>query len=196
MLIKIYCSGSIPKGSGDRLKLCWTDAEKEELAKALQPIAVRYLNPDDPLHDLSDTAALFGRDLYQVQLADFVVVDARERRGIGIGIEMLASRILGTPLVVVAPKNTHYRMDELHYRGSKVNNYIHPHMNILADTVVDSFALAGEWIKAYLDRPVEVKNSRVIFEAIETYKVNMLPKDQPMLEVYKELQKVGNGQHS
>jgi hypothetical protein len=188
MSICIYCSGGIQKGAADNAKLCWTVAEKSTLANALYPIEVRFLNPDDPVANMTDTEALFGRDLYQVQIADFVVVDARERRGIGIGIEMLASRIMDTPLVVVAPSNTHYRKDELTYRGSTVNNYIHPHLRHLADVVVENFDLAGRWIKGYLDCPTKLKTHSVLYDAIEAYRTNLLPVDSPMLEIDKELE--------
>ena len=188
MSICIYCSGSIQKGAADNGKLCWTAAEKSILADALKPVDVRFLNPDDPLADMSDTAALFGRDLYQVQIADFVVVDARERRGIGIGIEMLASRMLDTPLVVVAPTNTHYRKDELTYRGTTVNDYIHPHLRHLADVVVENFESAGRWIREYLDCPTKPKTHSVLYEAIEAYRTNLLPIDSHMQEIYKELE--------
>jgi hypothetical protein len=188
MTISIYCSGSIQKGTSDNLKLCWTVAEKSILADALKPLDVRFLNPDDPLSDMTDTAALFGRDLYQVQVADFVVVDARERRGIGIGIEMLASRMLDTPLVVVAPSNTHYRRDELTYRGTTVNDYIHPHLRHLADVVVENFESAGRWIKGYLDCPIQLKTHSVLYEAIEAYRANLLPIDPEMLAIYKEFE--------
>jgi len=193
MVISIYCSGSIQKGVSDNSKIVWSEKDKTILAASLAPIEVRFLNPDDPLVCPEDTTALFGRDLYQVQIADFVVVDARERRGIGIGIEMLASRMLGTPLVVVAPENSHYRKDELNYRGATVSNYIHPHLCILADAVVDSFDSAGYWVKDYLQSPSRVKNGDVLFEAIEAYRSNLLPKDDPMLRVHQEMEKLRNG---
>ena len=190
MRICIYCSGSIKKGPTENGKLCWTAVEKSILSEALTPIEVRFLNPDDPLVDMSDPAALFGRDLYQMQLADFVVVDARERRGIGIGIEMLASKMLETPLIVVAPTNTHYRKDQLSYRGSTVQNYIHPHLRQLADVVVENFEAAGEWIKEYLNCPIKPKTHSVLFEAIEVYRNNLLPRDSHMRDVDKELELV------
>ncbi len=192
MLVTIYCSGSIQKGTSDGdKKLYWTDAERNVLAEAAHPIGVRFLNPDDPAENLSDSIALFGRDMYHVQFADFVVVDARERRGIGIGIEMAVSKIVGTPLVVVAPKDTYYRRNKLDYRGSKVNNYVHPHLYGLADVIVDNFAIAGTWIKQYVDNPTKLRGTEAIFEAIDSYKRTMLPNDQPTLEVLLELEIVG-----
>lgn len=192
MLVTVYCSGSIQKGSSDKgKKLYWSDVERNTLAEAAHPLQVRFLNPDDPAEDLSDTLALFGRDMYQVQFADFIVVDARERRGIGIGIEMVASKVFGTPLIVVSPIDTHYRKSKVDYRGSSVNDYIHPHLYGLADVIVDDFDAAGAWMKRYMEHPTKTKGTDALFNAIEEYKTRMLPNDPPMLEILREVELVG-----
>ncbi len=179
MRVKIYCSGSIIKGKADAKKLCWTDRERNELRDAASPIEIDFLNPDDPMSDLGNTEALFGRDMYQVQIADFVVVDARERRGIGIGIEIMASRVFGTPLLAVAPRGSYYRMGRVEYRGSVVEDYVHPHLASLADAIVGSFAEAGAWIAENdgraLAKPIEHLES-----CIKRYTDELLPSDAPM----------------
>lgn len=187
MIIIVYCSGSIQKGPQDRSKLCWSDNERLELARGAQPHEVRFLNPDDPVSDLSDTAAVFGRDMYQVQCAEAVVVDARERRGIGIGVEMMAARLFGSKLVAVAPRNSYYRRDSLAYRGSAVQQYLHPHVAILCDVVVDTFEDAGRWLAAHAgDRSEGTAN---INAAISAYKERLLPADRPMLELQSMLER-------
>jgi hypothetical protein len=124
---------------------------------------------------------VFGRDMYQVQCADAVIVDARERRGIGIGVEMLASRVLGTKLVAVAPRNTYYRQDSLTFRGSTVSDYVHPHLTILCDAVVDTFEDAGRWLAAHVgDAP---GGTSEVHAAIAAYRERLLPTDQPMLDL-------------
>ncbi|MBW4545924.1 MAG: hypothetical protein KME25_15970 [Symplocastrum torsivum CPER-KK1] len=187
MLVTVYCSGSIQKGSADTGKICWTDVERTMVARAALPIEVRFLNPDDPVADLGNVTAVFGRDMYQIQFANFVIVDARQRRGLGIGTEMVISKILSKPLIAVVPPNTNYRKDQLSYRGSEVRDYIHPHLKSLADAVVDDFESAGVWIKNYLATPTSLKTTSVVFDAIETYKVEMLPNDKPMQEIVKEI---------
>lgn len=191
MLATIYCSGSIPKGPGDGKKAVWTDVERDQIAVAAAPVETRFLNPDDPVASLDHAVAMFGRDMYQVQAADFVVVDARERRGIGIGIEMLASRVLGTPLIIVAPHPSHYRQKELLYRGSLVHEYIHPHIAVLADAIVDSFQAAGLWIREFYANPVRVKTADAVYDAIETYKRDVLHLDEPMIQLMLELEEIG-----
>lgn len=194
MLVTIYCSGSIQKGTPDPNKLCWTDTERKILAEAAQPQQVRFLNPDDPVTDPNNTLGLFGRDMYQVQSADFVVADARQRRGIGIGVEMLAAKLFGTPLVAVAPHNSEYRKDRLTYRGVTVDNYVHFHLASVADIIVDDFAAAGEWIRDYDLSSPATKTKQVVFDAIAEYETNLLPKDGPMLAVLEELRQVSREQ--
>lgn len=191
VLVTVYCSGSIPKGPTDTRRAVWTDAERAEIAQSALPIDIRFLRPDDPVAGLDDAVAMFGRDMYQVQIADFVVVDARDRRGIGIGVEMLASRLLGTSLIIVAPRDSHYRRDELQYRGGTVSDYIHPHIRALADTVVESFAMAGEWIREFCSSPRQVKDIGAVYEAISAYKRDVLHLDQPMVQLMLELEEIG-----
>jgi hypothetical protein len=135
--------------------------------------------------------AMFGRDMYQVQAADFVVVDARARRGIGIGIEILASRVFCRPLIVVAPPDSHYRQKDLQFRGGIVQDYVHPHIAVLADAIVDDFAQAGLWIKDFFTNPKHIKCTDDIQAAIDAYKHRALHRDAPMLQLKLELEVSG-----
>lgn len=186
-IVTVYCSGSIMKGKTDSKKLCWTDTEKVQVTQGAMPIQVRFLNPDDPSNNLHDEEAMFGRDMYQVQFADFVVVDARQRRGIGIGIEMIASRLLRTHLIVVAPRNTYYRQDRAEYRGGTVENYVHPHVALLADFIVDDFVSAGKTICHVLDKGVVPKDAQTVLSSIEAYKKRALKDDEPMKQIIASL---------
>ena len=189
MQFVVYCSGSIQKGATDTRKLCWTDRERAAVAAGASPAVIQFLNPDDPAADLSDTAGLFGRDMYQVKTADAVIVDARERRGIGIGIEMLASRIFGSLLVAVVPHETYYRMGNVSYRGSTVADYVHPHLAILADGIVETFEEAGAWLRDRKSARTQPKGVEAVHEAITAYRDRMLPHDEPMLDILRHLEK-------
>lgn len=171
MAIKIFCSGGIKKGDTDSKKLCWGDTEKEAILKNISSLyTVEFLNPDDPITDLSNSIVSFGRDMYQVQLADFVVVDARERRGVGVGTEMVCAKLQNKPLLVVIPCDSHYRKTNLYYRDGLVENYIHPHIESLADAILSSFETVGMWITRFLETPVKIKNIDIINHAIDIYK--------------------------
>jgi hypothetical protein len=189
MTISVYCSGSIAKGASDEKKLCWSDVERLEVAKGAVPADVVFLNPDDPITDPRNTLGQFGRDMYQVMVATAVIVDARERRGIGIGVEMTAAALLGTPIIVVAPPNSKYRADELEYRGVLVHDYVHPHVAALATAVADDFLSAGELLPRLASQKAPEAHHMPdwLDEAITEYRQNVLPGDPPMLEALERL---------
>ncbi|MFI0370831.1 hypothetical protein ACH35V_23420 [Actinomadura sp. 1N219] len=189
MAISVYCSGSITKGAADEKKLCWSDVERREVAKGAQPAEVVFLNPDDPITDPSNTLGQFGRDMYQVMVATAVIVDARERRGIGIGVEMTAAALLGTPIIVVAPRNSRYRADELEYRGVLVHDYVHPHVAALATAVADDFLSAGELLPELAPQKARTAHHMPgwLDKAITEYRDKLLPGDPPMLAALKRL---------
>jgi hypothetical protein len=189
----IYCSGGIAKSTDAEPKLCWADDEKAALRLGADSISVAFLDPAEPLPELSDSAALFGRDMLQIQLADAVVVDARQRRGIGIGIEMLAARSSGTHLVAVVPPNSHYRREDLRLRGGSVADYVHPHLASLCDAVVDSFEEAGRWLRAHGSEPPKGSDREVIEAAIRAYRERLLSSDASMQA--RTLDTLPRGQH-
>ena len=182
MRLSVYCSGSIRKGKGDEKKVCWGEVEKSEVRRGAAPRDIVFLNPDDPITDPSNTLGQFGRDMFQVTVSDAVVVDARERRGLGIGVEMAAAATCGVPVVVVAPRNSKYRSDELCYRGVTVKEYVHPHVAALASHVVDGFFEAG-LVLARLDRreASSMPHPDWLRSAVSEYRDNVMWRDDPML---------------
>lgn len=184
----VYCSGSIIKGASDNGRLCWTDAERTQVASGASPQEIVFLNPDDPITDPGNMLGQFGRDMFQVMTATAVIVDARERRGIGIGVEMAAAATLGTPVIVVAPCNSNYRMDVLEYRGAVVTDYVHPHIASIATEVVDDFGAAGRALAGLPEREGRAGGlPDWLLLAIEEYRKNILSGDKPMLEALARL---------
>ncbi len=168
MIVNIYPSGTIAKGSHESRSL-WTDEERDIIRKAILPHSVRFFNPNATIVDLINTDTIFGSDLYHVKSSDFVIVDGRDRRGIGVGVEMLAAKIYGIPLIAVCPLESHYRRRSIACRGGVIQNYIHPHIIALADIVTFSFGEAGRWISDFLRSPSPVKDISTITRAIEEH---------------------------
>lgn len=186
-LVTVYCSGGIRKGLDDRDKLVWTDAERGELEAGLEGHGVLFLNPEERGDDISNPFTVFGRDHYLVELSDFVVVDARQRRGIGVGIEMLSAKWMAKPLVVIVPPGSHYRRDHLEYMGAAVEGYVHAHLFGLADAIVDDFRSAGQWIRAFLQEPTPPKTMSVITKAIEEYRSTQIERDEQMRAILRSV---------
>lgn len=189
MRLSIYCSGSIKKGKDDQTGPLWGDDERRAVGAGAGTEIV-YLNPDDPIVMPGNVLGQFGRDMFQVLVATAVIVDARARRGLGVGVEMAAAGILGTPVVVVAPRNSKYRMDTLTYRSVTVNDYIHPHVAAIAESVVDDFTAAGRLLPGLAGHRAEVGAKPVwLSSALEEYEKHVLPHDPPMLKALEELQR-------
>jgi len=189
-LFAVYCSGSIKKGPADSGRLVWGDAELGDLAEAADEVGVVFLNPDDPIPGGARALAQFGRDLYQVAIADCVAVDARERRGVGVGVEMAAAAVFGTPVIAIAALNTKYRQDVLEYRGAVVRDYVHPHLDGLVRNLVETFGDAGRSINELARSASDVRKWSPVelFEApLRAYSDEALAGDPPMLEALGRL---------
>lgn len=178
--ITVYCSGGIRKGNRDGDKLCWSTVEREIFRSGARPCRTTFLNPDDPLPDLSDSEAVFGRDMCQVRAADVIVVDARERRGVGIGVEIVAAKFFGKFVVVVAPEDSHYRKAQLAYRGTTVHDYVHPHLAALSDAIVSNFSDAGKWAADAVRSRRVAKGVDTLQAAINAYEKRLLQSDTAM----------------
>jgi hypothetical protein len=187
-LYSVYCSGSIVKDASDRKRLCWSDIERRQVDAGAK-LAVVFLNPDDPIPDPKNTLGQIGRDMYQIMVASAVIVDARERRGIGIGVEIAAAAAMRTPVIVVAPRNTQYRTDTLSYRGVDVVDYVHPHIASLAAAVVDDFTAAGRaLLKVGINEPRRRNVPTWLEPAISEYEQNVLLLDTPMVKALDRLE--------
>lgn len=185
-MISIYCSGSIKKSVEDAKRLCWTDVERQSMQDNCSQSVV-FLNPDDPIVDPGNSLAQFGRDMYQVWVASAVVVDARERRGLGIGVEIAAANAFGTPVIVVAPPDGNYRKPSLEYRGAVVSDYVHPHLASLAYAIVDTFEEAGKVLSQdSFAKAVTRPRPDWLQSALDAYE-GVLPMDQPMVEALARL---------
>lgn len=102
--IAIYLAGSIKKGHEKSDESYWTEEDKIFLKKHLNHYEVSFLNPAFRTDDLSHQRSVFGRDMLQVFSSNIVFVDARDRRGLGVGAEMMWAKVNAIPVVTWAPK--------------------------------------------------------------------------------------------
>jgi hypothetical protein len=96
--------------------------------------------------------------------------------------------MLGTPVIVVVPRNSNYRMDSLEYRGVTVTDYVHPHVAVIASAVVDDFESAGRELAKLADaRTTRPELPAWLARALDEYVQAVLPHDQPMLDAVRRL---------
>lgn len=177
----VYCSGSVAKSGLNEGGLYWSNDERGDFERGLDGIQVEFLRPDDPLASLNDPAAVFGRDIVHIRNADAMVIDARERRGVGVGVEMAIASHFGIPIVAVVPANSHYARDTLSLRGGLAQDYIHPHFAVLCDALVSDFREAGASVARLLDLGAAgggVMDQKLDI-AVERYNNSLLSSDLP-----------------
>jgi hypothetical protein len=182
--IGIYLAGSIKKGHENPKESFWTAEDMALLQKGLSSHEVFFLNPAFRKDNLSDSRSVFGRDMSQVFCSNVVFVDARDRRGLGVGAEMMWAKINQIPVVAWAPKNSHYRKDRTTLLGVPVENFIHPFVESLSDKIVDNLSEGIEWIlKTMSDPKFRAKGIEAINSSMRYYQEEQLPQDLPMKEL-------------
>ena len=121
--LSFYLAGSIQKGHEDNASE-WTTAHIDELKTRLKSYHLCFLNPAHRSDDLTDEKSVFGRDMTQVYLADIVLVDARHRRGLGVGAEMMWAKLHHKPVLIWAPER--YPLSQKKFNAArKVHCRIH-----------------------------------------------------------------------
>jgi hypothetical protein len=176
--ITVYLAGGIKKG--DEKKVCWGEEEKDNFRKVIEREMV-FLDPQKRKDDINDSFSRFGRDMVCVDAADFFILDAREKRGLGVGVEMVVAKMKGIPIISIVPRNSHYRRESVEILGQIREDWIHPFVFSLSDVIVDNFEEAGKWVKEFLDKPKKVKDVSVIEDSMRSYKEKQMHKD--ILEV-------------
>lgn len=183
--IAIYLAGSIKK-EHETNDSYWTDEDMSFLQTHLRPYEVSFLNPAFRSDDLSDQQSVFGRDMLQVFCSDVVFVDARERRGLGVGAEMMWAKLHKLPIVTLAPKNSHYHKNSTSLLGVTVHQWIHPFVESLSDKIVENLQEGALWINQVMKDPsIKIKDLKDIEAAMLHYRTTQLPTDAPMQELLK-----------
>ena len=182
--IAIYLAGSIKKGHENPNESFWAESDIAFLREKLSDYEVSFLNPAFRTDDLSDQHSVFGRDMTQIFCSHVVFVDARDRRGLGVGAEMMWAKVNKIPVVTWAPKNTHYKKDQATILDVDVENFIHPFVDGLSDKVVNDLTEGVDWIRSAISNAqIEVKGIDHIREAMDYYKKKQLHLDAPMKEL-------------
>lgn len=182
--LAIYLAGTIKKEHENPDESFWTEEDMRILSDHLPEYDVSYLNPALRSDDLSDQFSVFGRDMLQVFCSDIIFVDARERRGLGVGAEMMWAKLNKIPVVVWAPQDTHYHKSYATVLGVTVENYVHPFVANLGDAMVRDMVEGAHSIRALRSNlPVGVKGREHIEAAMKHYQATQLEKDEPMQQI-------------
>lgn len=184
--LSIYFAGTIQK-EHEVAESQWTREDFQILQNKLLPHELIFLNPGKRSDDLSDQTSVFGRDMIQVFLADLIFVDARHRRGLGVGAEMMWAKVHAKPVIILAPNETHYRKSNAEVLGNSIEEYVHPFVHSLSDAIVSSVEEGAAWILHWINHEgPEVKDLTSIYEAMRYYQHTQYNHDYPMRELIQE----------
>ena len=182
--ITIYLAGKIQKAHENSNEVYWTQEYQDSIRAALDAYNVFFLDPAVRSDDLSIQKSVFGRDMVQVFSADVVFVDARERRGLGVGAEMMWAKINRIPVVTLAPVESHYHKHNTSLLGVEVTSWIHPFVENLSDKIVESVSDGAMWIEEIMQGGLStIKGPESIQEAMQYYMETQFPFDHPMQEL-------------
>jgi hypothetical protein len=189
--ISIYLAGSIKKGHKRSDGFFWMDDDMAFLKKILLDYEISFLNPAFRSDDLSDQRSVFGRDMTQVFCSDVVFVDARDRRGLGVGAEMMWAKFHKIPIVTLAPKDSHYNKSKTTLLGVAVENWIHPFIESLSDAIVENLSDGAKWIRKFVSTiDPKIKDVKYIQSAMQHYRDSQLTYDEPMKALIMANQKL------
>jgi len=189
--ISIYLAGSIKKGHERTDESFWTEDDMLFLKKILSEYEISFLNPAFRSDDLSDQRSVFGRDMTQVFCSDIVFVDARDRRGLGVGAEMMWAKFHKIPIVTLAPKDSHYNKSKTTLLDVAVENWVHPFVESLSDAIVENLSDGAMWIRKFVSAiDPKIKDVKYIQSAMQHYRDSQLPHDEPMKALIMANQKL------
>lgn len=194
--IAIYLAGRIKKDHEKSDEFFWSEETISQLKMGLNKFDVSFLNPALRTDDLTDQLSVFGRDMLQVFSSDFVFVDARDRRGLGVGAEMMWAKFHKIPVITWAPKNSHYNKELTTILDVVVPNFIHPFVESLSDKIVADLDEGAKWITQTMSDPTyEARGVEFVKGAMQHYKNKQLHLDQPMKELLLANQELSHRIH-
>lgn len=169
---KIYLCGNIKKGIHDNgEKHYWGATEEQQILEFFGPnYSIKLLNPATIGIKRDDSFSNFGADVFLVKNSDYIFVDARNKRGIGVGGEMVIAKYYSIPVVTLCPNETDYRKSYVEdLCGENVHNWIHPFIIGLSDFIADDIQSAINWMINHGKKPQEIKDINVLETALSHF---------------------------
>ena len=195
--IAIYLAGKIQKAHEHPNETYWSETDQKTLRRAFASHQVHFLNPAIRTDDLSDQRSVFGRDMVQVFSADAVFVDARDRRGLGVGAEMMWAKMNKIPVLALSPLGSHYHKSATSLLGVEVESWIHPFVEGLSDVVVETLEQAASWLITILgEKSPDIKGPEWISNAMQYYLETQFVFDKPMYALARESKELETRFHS
>lgn len=150
----IYLSVSINKGGNDKRdpSYFWTVEQEEILKNKINAGEVIIYNPATftiPRHNYEENYKACVKSVIDSNL---VLVDARQKKGIGVGGEMMVAKYENVPVMTISPPNSHYRkLVASTTSPAGESEWIHPFIFGLSTWIVDDLEEACSKINTLID---------------------------------------------
>lgn len=154
---RVFLSGSVKKGDDDRRsdEYFWSEEDEVRL-KNVAGGTIEILNPSTITIPRHLYGKRFVADMEMLLGSDAVVVDARTKKGLGVGAEMAIAKQNHIPVFVLCPIGSEYRGWEMATDGAK-QEWIHPFVSGLADKLFENIEELGKEIKV-LEKRQQITN--------------------------------------
>jgi hypothetical protein len=138
--IFIFLSGSVNKGRHDTRdsEHFWTQEYENFLVETINGGAVVLLNPNNLTVDKFHSQARYEEDVNMLLESDLILVDARTKKGIGIGAEMMLAKLNSIPIFSFCPLNTHYHKVVRDHATGEDKEWVHPFICGLSTKIFDN----------------------------------------------------------
>lgn len=119
MTIKVFLSGSVRKEGDTRSEgNYWRPEDEAHLRSALSTYELDFLDPNDVDIDRSKSIDRFYADIRLILDSDIVLMDARTRKGLGVGAEVMMAKYENIPVLALCPSYSEY------WKGDAVHAFI------------------------------------------------------------------------
>jgi len=136
--LQVYLAGSIQKQHAG-IKTTWDAPRQGELSRLLSD-DITLVNPAGP--SVSSASTAFQDDLRRIDDVDVVLVDATDRRGMGVGVEVCYAKHNGKRIVSIVKPDSYYS-----YHGEMPS-----FVASLSDRIVPDLEGAARCLREYVAR--------------------------------------------
>ena len=153
---KIFVSGGVRKKFRDGQIDCTYWHQKDELFLAKKLVfPCEIFNPDALTVSFFSSEERIREDFRALLTSNCILVDARAKRGIGVGAEIILAKMHKIPIYTLCPKDGHYRV------SSEEREWIHPLIFEFSDAIFESI----DDITSYLNELF--KNEKLCMKQVE-----------------------------
>jgi len=135
--MKIYLAGKVPKQDDEKFE-DWRALYKECIVNSnFSKEKIEFTDPMDKDLDESNFEMVYGHDCSLIRNCDLVIVNAKEKTGIGTSQEILIAKYYKKYVVTVVPENTIYNRRNITLMGRNIKKWIHPFVYTSSDLIIE-----------------------------------------------------------